>query len=189
MRNVNDQLHRNMTAMRANLVAEIVREFRQVPEYTSAHGGEQRGTNEDAAASNVHERRHHAAPYAGRPPGFRRRDNADAAGRGQGRGHQRANLHIKDSEDEFKENNYRLHPNHRFQRRGHYGQERHEEERFGKLKFTMPKFDGVSNPKAYLTWELKVDKIFRMHNYSEEKKLVMASLEFKDYALIWWEKV
>ena len=62
MRNVNDQLHQNMTAMRANLVAEIVRELRQVPEYASAHGGEQRGTNEDAAASNARERRHHAAP-------------------------------------------------------------------------------------------------------------------------------
>ena len=87
MRNVNDQLHQNMTAMRANLVAEIVRELRQVPEYASAHGGEQRGTNEDAAASNAHERRHHAAPYAERPLGFGRGDNGDAAGRGQGRGH------------------------------------------------------------------------------------------------------
>ena len=28
-----------------------------------------------------------------------------------------------------------------------------------------------------------------MHNYSEEKKLAMASLEFEDYALIWWEQV
>lgn len=53
----------------------------------------------------------------------------------------------------------------------------------------MPKFDGGSDPEAYLTWELKVDKIFRMHNYSEEKKLAMASLEFDDYALIWREQV
>src|SRR5438132_351235 len=98
MRNVNDQLHQNMTAMRANLVAEIVREFRQVPEYTSAHGGEQRGTNEDAAAPKARERRHHAAPYAERPPGFGRGDNGDAAGQGLGRGHRRANLHIEDSE-------------------------------------------------------------------------------------------
>ena len=82
MRNVNDQLHQNMTAMRANLVAEIVREPRHVPEYASAHGGEQHGTNEDAAASNARERRHHVAPYAERPPGFGRGDNGDAAGRG-----------------------------------------------------------------------------------------------------------
>jgi hypothetical protein len=47
----------------------------------------------------------------------------------------------------------------------------------------------VGHPKAYLTWELKVDKIFHMHNYSEEKKMAMAALEFDDYALIWWEKL
>jgi hypothetical protein len=53
----------------------------------------------------------------------------------------------------------------------------------------MPKFDGGSDPEAYLTWELKVDKIFRLHNYSEEKKMAMAALEFDDYALIWWEQL
>ena len=53
----------------------------------------------------------------------------------------------------------------------------------------MPKFDGGSDPEAYFTWELKVDKIFRLHNYSEEKKLAMASLEFEGYALIWWEQL
>ena len=57
------------------------------------------------------------------------------------------------------------------------------------MKFTMPKFDEGSDPEAYFTWELKVDKIFRLHNYSEEKKLAMASLEFDGYALIWWEQL
>jgi hypothetical protein len=28
-----------------------------------------------------------------------------------------------------------------------------------------------------------------MHNYSEEKKVAMASLLFEGYANIWWEKV
>ena len=36
---------------------------------------------------------------------------------------------------------------------------------------------------------MKVDKIFRLHNYDEEKKIAMACLEFQDYVLIWWEKV
>ena len=36
---------------------------------------------------------------------------------------------------------------------------------------------------------LKVDKIFRLHNYEEEKKIAMASLDFQDYVLIWWEQV
>jgi len=53
----------------------------------------------------------------------------------------------------------------------------------------MPKFDGGSDPEAYFTWELKVDKIFHLHNYSEEKKLAMVSLEFDGYALIWWEQL
>jgi hypothetical protein len=36
---------------------------------------------------------------------------------------------------------------------------------------------------------LKVDKTFRMHTYFEEKKMAMTSLEFDDYALIWWEQL
>jgi hypothetical protein len=34
-----------------------------------------------------------------------------------------------------------------------------------------------------------VKKILCLHNYSEEKKLAMASLEFEGYALIWWEQL
>ena len=51
----------------------------------------------------------------------------------------------------------------------------------------MPKFKGEEDPNAYIDWELKVEKIFRIQNYSEEKKVAMASLEFEDYASIWWE--
>jgi glycogen debranching enzyme len=53
----------------------------------------------------------------------------------------------------------------------------------------MPKFDRGSDPEAYLTWELKVDKIFCVHNYSEQRKMAMATLEFDGYALIWWEQM
>jgi hypothetical protein len=49
----------------------------------------------------------------------------------------------------------------------------------------MPKFDGGSDPEAYLTWELKVDKNFCVHNYSKQKKMAMPALEFDGYALIW----
>ena len=59
-----------------------------------------------------------------------------------------------------------------------------EEQRYGKLKFT-----GSNDPEEYLSLALKVDKIFRLHNYEEEKKIAMASLEFQDYVLIWWEQV
>jgi len=53
----------------------------------------------------------------------------------------------------------------------------------------MPKFEGTSDPDAYLTWELKVEKIFHVHNYLEEKKVHMAALDFDGYALIWWEQI
>ena len=53
----------------------------------------------------------------------------------------------------------------------------------------MPKFSESTDPEDYLSWALKVDKIFRLHNYEEEKKITMASLEFQDYVLIWWEQV
>jgi hypothetical protein len=53
----------------------------------------------------------------------------------------------------------------------------------------MPKFEGTSDPDANLIWELKVEKIFCMHNYSEEKKVHMAALDFDGYALIWWEQI
>ena len=53
----------------------------------------------------------------------------------------------------------------------------------------MPKFIGSNDLEEYISWALKVDKIFRLHNYEEEKKITMASLEFQDYVLIWWEQV
>jgi len=71
----------------------------------------------------------------------------------------------------------------------HHRQQHNEEQCYDKLKFTMPKFNGSNHPEEYLSWALKVDKIFRLHNYEEEKKIAMASLEFLDYVLIWWEQV
>ncbi|KAK1694555.1 hypothetical protein QYE76_011252 [Lolium multiflorum] len=64
-----------------------------------------------------------------------------------------------------------------------------EENMYGKLKFNMPKFKGEDDAEAYLSWALKVDKIFRIHNYSGAKKVAMASLDFEDYANTWWEQV
>ena len=62
-----------------------------------------------------------------------------------------------------------------------------DEDKFGKLKFQMPKFKGEEDLDAYIDWELKIEKIFRIHNYSKEKKVAMASLELEDYASILWE--
>ena len=71
----------------------------------------------------------------------------------------------------------------------HRRPQHNEEQHYGKLKFTMPKFSESNDPEDYLSWALKVDKIFRLHNHEEEKKTAMASLEFQDYVLIWWEQV
>jgi hypothetical protein len=105
------------------------------------------------------------------------------AARGRGRGWNRRN----DDNEESEFGNDDDQSQHRYGCRHHRGV--NQEERFGKLKFTMQKFDGRSDPEDNFTWELKVVKIFRLHNYSEEKKLAMASLEFEGYALIWWEQL
>ena len=46
------------------------------------------------------------------------------------------------------------------------------------MKFTMPKFSGGTNPEDYISWALKVDKIYIVHNYDEANKVAMTSLEF-----------
>uniref|UniRef100_A0A2N9ENF8 Retrotransposon gag domain-containing protein n=2 Tax=Fagus sylvatica TaxID=28930 RepID=A0A2N9ENF8_FAGSY len=45
------------------------------------------------------------------------------------------------------------------------------------------------DPEAYLEWEKKVELIFECHNYSEEKKVKLAVIEFTDYAIIWWDQL
>ena len=34
---------------------------------------------------------------------------------------------------------------------------------------------------------MRVNQIFDSHNYSEEKKVRVASMEFIEYALVWWD--
>lgn len=55
-------------------------------------------------------------------------------------------------------------------------------------KFTMPKFSGVIYPNDYISWALKVDKIFQVYNFDEPKNISMSSLELDDYTLIWWKQ-
>jgi Reverse transcriptase (RNA-dependent DNA polymerase)/RNase H-like domain found in reverse transcriptase/Retrotransposon gag protein/Integrase zinc binding domain/Integrase core domain/Zinc knuckle len=155
----------------------------------SHHEDEVDETEEEAAARRAREqrrRRERAAANARRPP-LPGRGNG---GRGAGRDHERG-LGLEESGSEEEEDNEVDQPHHddRRRHRGNRGRNQPNEERFGKLKFTMSKFDGGSDPEAYLTWELKVDKIFRLHNYSEQKKMAMAALEFDGYALIWWEQM
>lgn len=56
------------------------------------------------------------------------------------------------------------------------------------IKFTLPTFTGSNNPNEFLEWKSRMEFIYACHNYSEQKKLQLAIVEFKDYALTWWEK-
>ena len=62
------------------------------------------------------------------------------------------------------------------------------EDLVAKPKFNLPLFSDGTDVEQYLTWELKVDKLFRLNNYSNEKKLLLASNGLDDYATHWWEQ-
>ena len=59
----------------------------------------------------------------------------------------------------------------------------------GKPKFSIPKFEGSTDVEEYLTWELKIEKLWRLHDYTEERKVKLASSEFDGYALRWWDSI
>ncbi|KAK1680840.1 hypothetical protein QYE76_041688 [Lolium multiflorum] len=62
-----------------------------------------------------------------------------------------------------------------------------EEDGLGKPKFSIPKFEGGADVEEYLSWELKIEKLWRLHNYTEDRKIKLASSEFDGYALRWWD--
>jgi hypothetical protein len=59
----------------------------------------------------------------------------------------------------------------------------------GNIKMKIPSFEGRTDPEVYLEWEKKIDLVFDCHNYSEEKKVKSAVIEFTDYAIIWWDQL
>ncbi|CAL1356216.1 unnamed protein product [Linum trigynum] len=56
-------------------------------------------------------------------------------------------------------------------------------------KVTIPSFKGTKNLDAYFNWERKMKLIFDCHNYSEKKKVHLATLEFSDYGMVWWDNL
>ncbi|XP_044503434.1 uncharacterized protein LOC123224018 [Mangifera indica] len=58
----------------------------------------------------------------------------------------------------------------------------------GSIKMKIPAFRGKSDPEAYLEWEKKVERVFECHNYTEEKKVKLAAVEFTDYVSVWWDQ-
>ncbi|KAL4296878.1 hypothetical protein GQ457_12G012340 [Hibiscus cannabinus] len=57
------------------------------------------------------------------------------------------------------------------------------------IKIAIPSFQGRTDPDAYLAWESKVEHVFECYNYSEQKKVRLAVMEFIDYALLWWDQL
>ena len=57
------------------------------------------------------------------------------------------------------------------------------------IKMKIPSFNGKADVDAYLEWERKVEMVFNCQNYSDDKKVKLAALEFSDYALIWWDEL
>ncbi|KAK1683817.1 hypothetical protein QYE76_044665 [Lolium multiflorum] len=64
-----------------------------------------------------------------------------------------------------------------------------QDDGLGKPKFSIPKFEGGADVEEYLTWELTIEKLWRLHDYTEDRKVKLASSEFDGYALRWWDGV
>ena len=57
------------------------------------------------------------------------------------------------------------------------------EDPLGKPRFSIPSFDGQGDVEDYLTCELKIEKLWCLHDYTEDRKVKLASSEFDGYAL------
>ncbi|KAL1204567.1 RNA-directed DNA polymerase-like protein [Cardamine amara subsp. amara] len=56
------------------------------------------------------------------------------------------------------------------------------------IKLTAPTFAGRVNPEAYLDWEKRMEYIFEYYNYSEARKVSLASAQLTENALSWWDR-
>ena len=76
---------------------------------------------------------------------------------------------------------------------GHHGyRDRHRrrnDDGLRNVKVSIPPFSGQENADAYFEWETKVEQIFDLYEYSAEKKAKLAAIEFKGYAITWWNQV
>jgi hypothetical protein len=59
----------------------------------------------------------------------------------------------------------------------------------GSIKLKISSFKGKTDSEAYLDWVKKVEMIFDIYRYSEEKKVKLIVVEFTDYTMVWWERL
>ena len=56
-----------------------------------------------------------------------------------------------------------------------------EDDGLGRIKFSIPPFSFDNNDiEEYLKWELKIEKLWRLHNFTEDKKLNLPLLSLMD---------
>jgi hypothetical protein len=60
---------------------------------------------------------------------------------------------------------------------------------FAKVKFSIPPFNGSYDAEAYLDWKMTVEQKISSHLVPEQHHVRQATSEFKDFALIWWNKL
>ena len=88
-------------------------------------------------------------------------------------------------DDYEEEQQMRTIPNQSNQRR----YENRGDDDFWGIQIQVPLFQDISDPKAYLEWEVCVDQIFSCQSYSKGKKVKLAALEITNYALVWWDQM
>ena len=64
-----------------------------------------------------------------------------------------------------------------------------EDSSLGSIKMKIPPFQGKSDPEAYFEWEKNMEWVFDCHNYLELKKVKLATIEFSNYAIVWWDQL
>ncbi|XP_072147922.1 uncharacterized protein [Setaria viridis] len=57
------------------------------------------------------------------------------------------------------------------------------------VKVSIPPFSGKENADDYFEWETKVEQIFDLYEYPAKKKAKLAAIEFKGYAITWWNQI
>jgi hypothetical protein len=83
-----------------------------------------------------------------------------------------------------------LHCNHQGMRgNNHDNRNQDNLDPFAKVKFTISAFYGAYDAKAYLDWEMTVEKKLNSHLVPEVHKVRQATSEFKNFAIVWWNEL
>jgi hypothetical protein len=82
-----------------------------------------------------------------------------------------------------------IRPHRDFEYRGDFDDLGDVDQNLGSIKLKIPAFKGKTDLESYLDWEKKIEMIFDIHRYYEEKTVKLAVVEFTDYTMVWWERL